>query len=91
MWGMTDTTQQATTWPTTAHRSAGPITLGLGGLILGAALMIWGPAVSAPAVIVGLTLFLVGLVIFLDGVHKLVKNIDAATRALLERAAPPAP
>jgi uncharacterized protein YoxC len=53
--------------------------------------MIWGPAVSALAVVIGLVLFLVAIVIFLDGVHKLVKNVDAATQALLERAAPPAP
>ncbi|MDR7380771.1 hypothetical protein [Promicromonospora iranensis] len=88
---MTDATQPAKPWPTTAHRSAGPITLGLGGLILGALLALWGPAVSALAVIIGVVLFLVGLVIFLDGVHKLVKNVDAATQALLERAAPPTP
>jgi hypothetical protein len=86
---MTEATQMAKTWPTTAYRSAGPITLGLAGLVLGAGLMNWGHIISVAASIIGIIAFLVGLVLFLDGVHKLLKNVDAATQALLERAAPP--
>jgi uncharacterized membrane protein HdeD (DUF308 family) len=90
MSGMTEATQ-VQTWPTTAHRSAGPITVGLGGLILGAGLFAVGADGALPvASIVGSAAFLVGLVVLLDGVHKLVRNFDAATQALLERRpAPP--
>ncbi|WP_419706201.1 hypothetical protein [Promicromonospora sp. NFX87] len=69
---------------TTANKSAGPITAGLGGLILGAGL--FSIDTAAPVVaIIGVTAFLVGLVALLDGVYKLVGNIDSATQALLER------
>lgn len=71
---------------TTANKSAGPITAGLGGLILGTALFSIGGANAAPAAtIIGITAFLIGLVALLDGVYKLVGNIDSATQALLEQ------
>ncbi|MEV0951320.1 hypothetical protein [Promicromonospora sp. NPDC050249] len=83
----TPATEAARRWPTTAYKSAGPITLGLGGLILGAGLF----SIGSTASIIGIAAFLVGLVVFLDGVHKLVKNVDAATQALLDRrSSPPA-
>jgi len=69
---------------TTANKSAGPITAGLGGLILGAGIFSIGTAAPAAAII-GVIAFLVGLVLLLDGVYKLVGNIDSATQALLER------
>jgi hypothetical protein len=59
--------------------------VGLGGLILGAGLV----SVGSTAAVIGIGAFLVGLVAFLDGVHKLVKNFDAATQALLDRRSSP--
>jgi uncharacterized membrane protein HdeD (DUF308 family) len=83
MSGMTEATESMQK-RTTANKSAGPITAGLGGLILGAGL--FSIDTAAPVVaIIGVTAFLVGLVALLDGVYKLVGNIDSATQALLER------
>lgn len=81
----TPATEAAHRWPTTANKSATPITVGLGGLILGAGLF----SVGSMASIIGIAAFLVGLVVFLDGVHKLVRNLDAATQALLDRRSSP--
>jgi uncharacterized membrane protein HdeD (DUF308 family) len=82
MSGMTEATESVQK-RTTANKSAGPITAGLGGLILGAGL--FSIDTAAPVVaIIGVTAFLVGLVALLDGVYKLVGNIDSATQALLE-------
>jgi uncharacterized membrane protein HdeD (DUF308 family) len=82
MSGMTEATESMQK-RTTANKSAGPITAGLGGLILGAGL--FSIDTAAPVVaIIGVTAFLVGLVALLDGVYKLVGNIDSATQALLE-------
>lgn len=72
--------------PTVANKSAGPITLGLGGLIIGMLLLAFGPDIAAgTAVILGIMAILVGLVFLLDGVHKLVQNLDNATQAILDR------
>jgi succinate-acetate transporter protein len=85
MSGMTEATESVQK-RTTANKSAGPITAGLGGLILGAGLFSIGTANAAPvATIIGVAAFLIGLVALLDGVYKLVGNIDSATQALLER------
>lgn len=83
MSGMTEATESVQK-RTTANKSAGPITAGLGGLILGAGLFSIGTAAPVAA-IVGIAAFLIGLVALLDGVYKLVGNIDSATQALLER------
>lgn len=77
----TPATEAACQLPTTANKSATPVTVGLGGLILGAGLF----SVGSTASIIGIAAFLCGLVVFLDGVHKLVRNFDTATQALLER------
>jgi hypothetical protein len=83
---MTDATESVKKLPTTANRSAGPVTFGLGGVILGAGLPSIGGPIGAPLMtIVGVTTFLVGLVVLLSGVHRLVENIDAAAQSLLER------
>jgi uncharacterized membrane protein HdeD (DUF308 family) len=81
----TPATEAERQWPATANKSATPITVGLGGLILGAGLV----SVGSTAAVIGIGAFLVGLVAFLDGVHKLVKNFDAATQALLDRRSSP--
>lgn len=84
MTDMTDATS-VKQLPTTANRSALPVTAGVGGLILGSGLFAIGSANAAPlATIIGVTAFLVGLVALLDGVRKLVENLDNATQALLE-------
>ena len=86
MCGMTDATDGVRNSPTTANKSAGPITVGLAGLIIGVLLMTFGPGVAAgTAVILGIMAILVGLAALLDGVHKLVQNLDNATQAILDR------
>ncbi|MEV0889791.1 hypothetical protein [Promicromonospora sp. NPDC050262] len=83
---MTDATENVRNSPTAANRSAGPITLGLAGLILGTMLVSVGPGVAGgTAVIVGVAALLIGLAALLDGVHKLVENLDNATQAILDR------
>ncbi|MFI2488512.1 hypothetical protein ACH47X_16480 [Promicromonospora kroppenstedtii] len=83
---MTDATDGVQNSPTVANKSAGPITLGLGGLILGMLLLTLGPGIAAgTAVVLGIMAILVGLVFLLDGVHKLVQNIDNATQAILDQ------
>ena len=83
---MTDATDGVQSSPIVANKSAGPITLGLGGLILGMLLLAFGPGLAAgTAAILGIMAILVGLVFLLDGVHKLVQNFDNATQAILDR------
>ena len=86
MCDMTDATDDVQNSPTVANKSAGPITLGLGGLIIGLLLMTAGVgALGTVGVIVGFAALLVGLAALLDGVHKLVQNLDNATQAILDR------
>lgn len=83
---MTDATDGVQNSPTVANKSAGPITLGLAGLIIGAILLSVGVgAFGAVGMIIGFAALLVGLAALLDGVHKLVQNLDNATQALLDR------
>ncbi|WP_285103722.1 hypothetical protein [Promicromonospora sp. MEB111] len=83
---MTDATENVRNSPTAANRSAGPITLGLAGLIIGTILLTVGVgAVGTVAVIIGVAALLIGLAALLDGVHKLVENLDNATQAILDR------
>ena len=83
---MTDATENARNSPATANRSAGPITLGLAGLLVGLLLMTAGVgAFGTTGAVIGFVALLVGIAALLDGVHKLVENLDNATQAILDQ------